>query len=238
LDANTTDANTTDASTTDASTSNASTSSESVKVVIGRIRGQLLAVEENIVIIDVNGVGYEVEVAESMLLRTTAGQPIELYTHLSVREDAHLLFGFTTVAERDLFRTLIKVSGVGPRLALALLSGMPVAEFARCVRDNDIGRLVKLPGVGKKTAERPSLNSRIEWHGGPWTAWLRVRRLRRVVVNWRRRRARCWRWAIVPRKPIARYGATSSRVLRPESWSALHCAGCRFRRRDDAVGRT
>lgn len=122
--------------------------------MIGRIRGQLLAVEENIVIIDVNGVGYEVEVAESMLLRTAAGQPIELYTHLSVREDAHLLFGFTTAAERDLFRTLIKVSGVGPRLALALLSGMPVAEFARCVRDNDIGRLVKLPGVGKKTAER------------------------------------------------------------------------------------
>jgi Holliday junction DNA helicase RuvA len=123
--------------------------------VIGRIRGQLLAVEESIAIIDVNGVGYEVEVAESMLLTMTAvGQPIELYTHLSVREDAHSLFGFTTAAERDLFRTLIKVSGVGPKLALALLSGMPAAEFARCVRDNDIARLVKLPGVGKKTAER------------------------------------------------------------------------------------
>ena len=123
--------------------------------MIGRIRGQLLAVEASIVIIDVNGVGYEVEVAESMLLGiTAAGQPIELFTHLSVREDAHSLFGFSTVAERDLFRTLIKVSGVGPRLAMALLSGMPVAEFARCVRDNDIVRLVKLPGVGKKTAER------------------------------------------------------------------------------------
>ena len=123
--------------------------------MIGRIRGELLAVEDSIVIIDVNGIGYEVEVAESMLLRmTAAGQPIELYTHLSVREDAQTLFGFTTVAERDLFRTLIKVSGVGPRLALALLSGMPVAEFARCVQDNDIARLVKLPGVGKKTAER------------------------------------------------------------------------------------
>lgn len=123
--------------------------------MIGRIRGQLLAVEESIAIIDVNGVGYEVEVAESMLLTMTAvGQPIELYTHLSVREDAHSLFGFTTAAERDLFRTLIKVSGVGPKLALALLSGMPAAEFARCVRDNDIARLVKLPGVGKKTAER------------------------------------------------------------------------------------
>lgn len=123
--------------------------------MIGRIRGQLLAVEESIVIIDVNGVGYEVEVADSMLLRmTAAGQPIELFTHLSVREDSQSLFGFTTVAERDLFRTLIKVSGVGPKLALALLSGMPVAEFARCVRDNDIVHLVKLPGVGKKTAER------------------------------------------------------------------------------------
>jgi Holliday junction DNA helicase RuvA len=123
--------------------------------VIGRIRGQLLAVEASIVIIDVNGVGYEVEVAESMLLgMTAAGQRIELFTHLSVREDAHSLFGFTTAAERDLFRTLIKVSGVGPRLAMALLSGMPVAEFAHCVRDNDIVRLVKLPGVGKKTAER------------------------------------------------------------------------------------
>ena len=119
------------------------------------MRGQLLAVEASIVIIDVNGVGYEVEVAESMLLgMTAAGQPIELFTHLSEREDAPSLFGFSTVADRDLFRTLIKVSGVGPRLAMALLSGMPVAEFARCVRDNDIVRLVKLPGVGKKTAER------------------------------------------------------------------------------------
>jgi Holliday junction DNA helicase RuvA len=133
--------------------------------VIGRIRGALLAVEESIVVIDVNGIGYEVEVAESSLLSMTApGQPIELYTHLSVREDAHSLFGFTTAAERDLFRTLIKVSGVGPKLALALLSGMPVAEFARCIRDSDIARLVKLPGVGKKTAERlvVELKDRIE----------------------------------------------------------------------------
>ncbi len=151
--------------TLDANTSNAHTSSESFKAVIGRIRGALLAVEESIVIIDVNGVGYEVEVAESNLLRmTAAGQPIELYTHLSVREDAHSLFGFTTAAERDLFRTLIKVSGVGPKLALALLSGMPVAEFARCIRDSDFARLVKLPGVGKKTAERlvVELKDRIE----------------------------------------------------------------------------
>lgn len=123
--------------------------------MIGRIRGQLLGVEESIVIIDVNGVGYEVEVADPRLLGGAhTGRTVELFTHLSVREDAHTLFGFTSAAERDLFRTLIKVSGVGPRLAIGMLAGMSAHDFACCVRDNDLARLVKLPGVGKKTAER------------------------------------------------------------------------------------
>jgi len=95
------------------------------------------------------------------------GENVELFTHLIVREDAHLLFGFAGLQDRALFRALIKVNGVGPKLALTILSGMDVADFVRCVRDNNAAGLVKLPGVGKKTAERLLIEMRDrlrDWH--------------------------------------------------------------------------
>ena len=123
--------------------------------MIGRLRGQLLSIDESVVVIDVGGVGYEVELttaARAALPR--CGEPVDVYTHLNVREDAHYLFGFHGALERDLFRLLIKVSNVGPRLAMTVLSGIGPEDLAQCVRDNDVGRLTKLPGVGRKTAER------------------------------------------------------------------------------------
>ncbi len=123
--------------------------------MIGRLTGTLRAIDETLVLIDVAGVGYEVEITAAMLAALPpAGQPLELCTHLVIREDAHHLFGFVNVAERELFRTLIRVTGVGPRMAMGLLSGMRAAEFAQCVADSDIARLIRLPGVGRKTAER------------------------------------------------------------------------------------
>jgi holliday junction DNA helicase RuvA len=133
--------------------------------MIGRIRGRLVALDENTVLIDVGGVGYELEVtANTLSALPGVGQDVVLFTHLSIREDAHSLFGFDSQGERDLFRTLIKISGVGPKLALNLLSGMGVVDLARCIRDSDVARLVKLPGVGRKTAERlvVELKDRIE----------------------------------------------------------------------------
>jgi holliday junction DNA helicase RuvA len=105
--------------------------------------------------VDVNGVGYEIQAPMTTIYKVPAiGEKVELYTHLIVREDAHLLYGFASQQERALFRSLIKVNGVGPKLALTILSGMDVEAFVRCVRDNDAAGLVRLPGVGKKTAER------------------------------------------------------------------------------------
>jgi holliday junction DNA helicase RuvA len=123
--------------------------------MIGRIRGNLVSRDEHTVLVDVAGVGYELEVTPNTLSTLPGnGHDVVLFTHLSIREDAHSLFGFVSVGERDLFRTLIKISGVGPKLALTLLSGMDVADLARCIRDSDVARLVKLPGIGRKTAER------------------------------------------------------------------------------------
>ena len=105
--------------------------------------------------IDVQGVGYEVEAPMSTFYQLPEiGQEIHLYTHLVVRDDAHLLFGFASERERQLFRTLIKVNGVGPKLALTILSGIEADDFTRCIREADTARLTRLPGVGKKTAER------------------------------------------------------------------------------------
>jgi holliday junction DNA helicase RuvA len=123
--------------------------------MIGRIRGTLISLDEYTVLVDVAGIGYELDVtANTLSALPGVGQDVVLFTHMSVREDAHSLYGFETRGERDLFRTLIKISGVGPKLALNLLSGMDVVDLARCIRDSDIARLVKLPGVGRKTAER------------------------------------------------------------------------------------
>ncbi len=123
--------------------------------MIGRISGILLEKQAPDLLVDVGGVGYEIQAPLTAVFELPApGTRVELFTHLVVREDAHLLFGFTRRSDRTLFRELIKVSGVGPKLALAILSGMDAGGFARCVRDGDAAALVRLPGVGKKTAER------------------------------------------------------------------------------------
>lgn len=123
--------------------------------MIGRIKGTLIEKQPPQILVDVGGVGYEIDASMHTIYQLPeVNKTVTLHTHLVVREDAQQLFGFYDKAERSLFRTLIKVNGVGPKMALAILSGMEVAEFARCVHDNDAKGLVKLPGVGKKTAER------------------------------------------------------------------------------------
>jgi len=123
--------------------------------MIGRLQGFLLEKQAPELLIDVQGVGYEVQAPLSTFaVLGTPGEPVTLYTHLAVREDAHQLYGFSDKSQRTLFRTLIKVSGVGPKLALAILSGMDVNAFANCVHTEDVKSLTRLPGVGKKTAER------------------------------------------------------------------------------------
>ncbi|MWJ28216.1 Holliday junction branch migration protein RuvA [Halomonas sediminis] len=123
--------------------------------MIGRLRGHLLEKHPPWLVVDVDGVGYEVEASMTTLVALpVVGDPVSLYTHLTVRDDAHLLYGFLREQERALFRALIKVNGVGPKLALAILSGMDEDAFMRCVRDDDSKALTRLPGVGKKTAER------------------------------------------------------------------------------------
>jgi len=123
--------------------------------MIGFLRGKLLRKQPPLLLLDVQGIGYEVEAPMSTFYDLPdAGTEIELHTHLVVREDAHILFGFATESERRMFRSLIRVNGVGPRLALTILSGISAEAFARCVRDNDSAALTRLPGVGKKTAER------------------------------------------------------------------------------------
>lgn len=129
--------------------------------MIGRISGKLVLKAPPQLLVDVGGVGYELEVPMSTLYKLPAlGEAVSLHTHLTVREDAHLLYGFASLAEKALFRELIKLSGVGPKLALAVLSGVSVEEFWALVRAGDAVRLTKLPGIGKKTAERMVLELR------------------------------------------------------------------------------
>lgn len=123
--------------------------------MIGRLSGTLLEKNPPMVLVDVGGVGYEVDVPMSTFYDLpAAGQKVVLLVQQVVREDAHLLYGFLTAGERDAFRELIKVAGVGPRTALAVLSGMSVGDLARAVAAQESARLVKVPGIGKKTAER------------------------------------------------------------------------------------
>lgn len=123
--------------------------------MISRLQGILLELSSSEVVLDVVGVGYELQCPLSTLMVLPAqGTEVTLHTHLVVREDAHLLFGFATRAERTLFRTLIKTSGVGPKLALAILGGMETEQFLQSVYAQDSAALVKIPGVGKKTADR------------------------------------------------------------------------------------
>ena len=123
--------------------------------MIGRLTGLLVEKSPPQVLIDVGGVGYEVDVPMSSFYNLPAlGERTTLLTHFIVREDAQLLFGFLTQAERATFRQLIKISGVGPRMALSLLSGLSVADLTQAVAQQQAARLVKVPGIGKKTAER------------------------------------------------------------------------------------
>lgn len=123
--------------------------------MIGFLRGRLAAKHPPQLLIDVGGVGYEVEAPMSTFYGLPAtGADVNLFTHLVVREDAHVLFAFGTERERRLFRELIKVSNVGPKLALSLLSGMSVDNFLMCIEAQDADTLVRIPGVGRKTAER------------------------------------------------------------------------------------
>ncbi|MFT7411185.1 MAG: Holliday junction DNA helicase RuvA [Oleispira sp.] len=136
--------------------------------MIGRLSGVLIEKQAPDLLIDVNGVGYEVQAPLSSFLDIgPLGSKITLLTHLVVREDAQLLYGFSDKMQRIMFRTLIKVSGVGPKLALGILSSMDADTFARCIQHHEVTALTKLPGVGKKTAERliVEMQDRLkEWH--------------------------------------------------------------------------
>lgn len=137
--------------------------------MIGRLQGTLLENKAPDLLIDVGGVGYDVQAPLSTAFRLPAvGQTVVLHTHLAIREDAHVLFGFGSKDERALFRALIKTSGVGPKLGLAILSGMDPDRFVQCIHDDDPSMLVKIPGVGKKTAERliVEMRDRIKDLGG------------------------------------------------------------------------
>tara|TARA_B100000029_G_scaffold222384_1_gene220182 strand:+ start:2791 stop:3390 length:600 start_codon:yes stop_codon:yes gene_type:complete len=123
--------------------------------MIGFLRGTLIKKQPPLLMLDVKGVGYEIEAPmTTFYVLPETGNEIEIYTHLVVRDDAHLLFGFATENERLLFRNLIKVNGVGAKMALTILSGIEASEFSQCIQNNNSERLTKLPGVGKKTAER------------------------------------------------------------------------------------
>lgn len=123
--------------------------------MIGFLRGRLAAKHPPALVIDVGGVGYELEAPMSTFYELPeVGTELQLYTHLVVREDAHLLYGFASEGERRLFRDLLRVSGVGPKIGLALLSGMNVEAFLLCIESQDVESLVRVPGIGRKTAER------------------------------------------------------------------------------------
>ena len=123
--------------------------------MIGSVRGRIASKTPPQLMVDVGGIGYELEAPMSTFFHLPGvGEEVALLTHLVVREDAHILYAFGTEAERRLFRSLIKVSGVGPKIALALLSGISVEAFSRCVMNEDITALTKVPGIGRKTAER------------------------------------------------------------------------------------
>ena len=123
--------------------------------MIGRICGDVVATEDGVLLIDVRGVGYEVAVTQSTLERLSAAKTsVELFTHHAVRDDAITLFGFPSRDERSLFRLLIRVNGIGPKLAMTMLGSLPAQALLRCVAEGEVGMLTKVPGVGKRTAER------------------------------------------------------------------------------------
>jgi Holliday junction DNA helicase RuvA len=129
--------------------------------MIGFLKGRLAAKLPPMLLVDVNGVGYELEAPMSTFYGLPAtGETVALFTHLVVREDAHVLFGFGTDGERRLFRGLLKISGVGPKIALGILSGSSVEEFLRTIEAEDVAMLTRIPGIGRKTAERVIIEMR------------------------------------------------------------------------------
>ena len=139
--------------------------------MIGRLSGKLIEKQPPQIIVDVQGLGYEIDVPMSTFYNLPGlGEIITLFTHLVVREDAHLLYGFGSNDERRAFRQLLKISGVGPKLALSVLSGLSVADLAQTVAMQETGRLTKIPGVGKKTAERLVLELRDKLDHAPSVA--------------------------------------------------------------------
>jgi holliday junction DNA helicase RuvA len=129
--------------------------------VIGFLKGRLVVKQPPMLMVDVNGVGYELEAPMSTFYGLpVTGEPVALFTHLVVREDAHILFGFGTDGERRLFRSLLKISGVGPKIALGILSGASVDDFLRTIEAEDVAMLTRIPGIGRKTAERVIIEMR------------------------------------------------------------------------------
>jgi Holliday junction DNA helicase RuvA len=129
--------------------------------MIGFLKGRLAVKQPPLLMVDVNGVGYELEAPMSTFYGLPAtGEPVAVFTHLVVREDAHILFGFGSDGERRLFRSLIKISGVGPKIALGILSGASVEDFLRIVEAEDVTMLTRIPGIGRKTAERVIIEMR------------------------------------------------------------------------------
>lgn len=144
--------------------------------MIGRLTGLLARKEPPSLLLDVNGVGYELDAPMSTFYDLPAiGEKTTLYTHLVVREDAQLLYGFSRESQRQLFRNLLKVNGVGPRVALAVLSGLSEQELMVCLAHEDIARLIKVPGIGRKTAERLviELRDKVDLAGTPVTGTAR-----------------------------------------------------------------
>ncbi len=136
--------------------------------MIGRLRGELVRKSPPWLMLDVGGVGYELEAPMSTFYRLPEpGRTVSLYTHLQVREDAHALYGFVDQADRELFRSLLRISGVGAKMALAILSGMDAGAFRRCIQEGDTASLTRLPGIGRKTAERLVVEMRDRIDGLP-----------------------------------------------------------------------
>ena len=135
--------------------------------MIARLTGTLIEKQPPVLVVDVNGVGYELEAPMSTFYKVTLGATVTLHVHQVVREDANLLYGFAAREERDMRRSLLKVNGVGPKMALAILSGMEADAFASCIRQGDVSTLTRIPGVGKKTAERLIIEMRDRVGNGP-----------------------------------------------------------------------
>ncbi|MEJ2515183.1 MAG: Holliday junction branch migration protein RuvA [Gammaproteobacteria bacterium] len=141
--------------------------------MIGFLKGVIAAKHPPTLLVDVNGVGYELEAPMSTFYTLPdLGGRVELFTHLVIRDDAHVLYGFATGAERQLFRGLLKVSGIGARMALAILSGTSVEGFVQCVQSGDVASLTRIPGIGRKTAERliVEMRDRLEASATPMSA--------------------------------------------------------------------